>query len=104
MKIEVFSGGIEPGDLILVGSGYGQELGFYRGTGRGTIQYYTIRYLSHKLRDPKVQWAVSYMGGHYGPKRVSKYDPELVTEAKERKTLEEALEYIRQSNILPVKY
>lgn len=102
--MECKSGIIEPGDLIVVGSGYDQELGFFKGPGRGTIQYYNARYLAYKLQRPEVKCSVSYIGGSYARSRVAKYSPDLVTDPKEREYLQKAIEHIRQTEIVPIKY
>jgi len=104
MKAQIKSGEIEAGDFIISGGNYGHEFGFYRGTGRGTLQYYSVRYLSCKLENPKVNWSISFMGGNYGYKRLAKYHPDLITDQELRKEVDRAIEYIRQSKILPVKY
>lgn len=93
----------QPGELIIVGGAYGQEIGFYRGLGQNTIQYHTPRsiiFCDEKSRKP---WT-SYIGGDYKNRRVAKYHPDLVTDVREREELEKALEIIREKNILPVKY
>ncbi len=92
----------QPGELIIVGGNYGQEIGFYRGLGQNTIQYYTPRAITHCAKSNK-PWT-SFIGGQYKDRRVARYHPDLVTDPKEREELEEALEIIRERNILPVKY
>lgn len=93
----------QPGELIIVGGTYGQEVGFYRGLGSNTIQYYTPRAITHCVPRNQKPWT-SYIGGQYRDRRVAKYHPDLVTNPTEREELEQALEIIKEKNILPVKY
>lgn len=93
----------QPGELIIVGGTYGQEIGFYRGLGTNTIQYYTARAIVHCTSRGTKPWT-SYVGGGYRERRVARYHPDLVTDLEEREELEKALEIIREKNILPVKY
>lgn len=93
----------EPGELIIIGGTYGQEIGFYRGLGQNTIQYYIPRAITHCVPRNEKPWT-SYVGGHYKNRRVARYHPDLVTDVKEREELEKALEIIRETKILPVKY
>ena len=97
-------GEIEPGDLVVIGSNYGQDLGFFKGTGRGTLQYYSVSYLSNKFDNPKINWPVSYLGGGYATRRMTKYHPDLITDPIKRKELVKAINYIRETEILPIKY
>lgn len=106
MEIEVAGGTISPGDMILVGSGYGFDLGFYRGKGRGTLQYYVVKgfALAVEKKMKKYPWPISRVGGYYANQRIIRYSPDLVTDVQQRTDLEMALEFIRETNILPVKY
>ena len=93
----------QPGELIIIGGTYGQDLGFYRGVGQNTIQYYTPRSIVHCTARGVKPW-ISYIGGQYKNRRVARYSPDLVTDIKNREELEKAIELIREKNILPVKY
>lgn len=93
----------QPGELIIVGGTYGQEIGFYRGLGSNTIQYYTPRAITHCVPKGNKPWT-SFIGGNYRDRRVAKYHPDLVTNPAEREELELALEIIKEKNVLPVKY
>ncbi len=107
MEIEVIGGTISPGDMVIVSSSYGVfDIGFYRGKGNGTIQYYTIRGLTYAVEKKmrKYPWPVSHIGGDRIERRVMRYSPDLITNAEDRKELEMAIEFIRETNILPVKY
>jgi hypothetical protein len=106
MEIEVNGGIIEPGDMIVVGGPYGFNIGFYRGKGYNSIQYYDIHGLSYGLEKKlkKYPWSVSRMSGTYKNQRVMKYSPELITEPEKLKVLQQAIEFIRETNILPIKY
>ncbi len=93
----------EPGELIIVGGNYGQEIGFYRGLGQNTIQYYSVLSITHCVPKGRKPWT-SFMGGQYKDRRVARYHPDLVTNSTEKEELEKALEIIKEKNILPVKY
>ncbi len=93
----------QPGELIIVGGNYGQEIGFYRGLGQNTIQYYIPRAITHCVPKGRKPWT-SFIGGQYKDRRVARYHPDLVTNPEDKKELEEALEIIKEKNILPVKY
>jgi hypothetical protein len=93
----------QAGELIIVGGNYGNEIGFYRGLGSNTIQYYTPLAITHCVPKGNKPWT-SYIGGQYKNSRVARYHPDLVTDPKEKEELEQALEIIRENNILPVKY
>ena len=93
----------EPGELIIIGGNYGQEIGFYRGLGQNTIQYYIPRAITYCVPKGEKPWT-SYVHGQYKNRRVAKYHPDLVTDVREREELEKALEIIRETKILPVKY
>jgi hypothetical protein len=93
----------QPGELIIVGGTYGQDIGFYRGLGRNTIQYYTARAIVHCTKRGTKPWTSS-VGGQYKDNRVARYHPDLITDPAQKEELEEALEIIKEKNILPVKY
>ncbi len=93
----------QPGELIIVGGNYGQEIGFYRGLGNNSIQYYIPRAITHCVPRGQKPWT-SYISGNYKDRRVARYHPDLVTDPREKEELEKALEIIREKNILPVKY
>ncbi len=93
----------QPGELIIVGGNYGQEIGFYRGLGQNTIQYYSVLSITHCVPKGRKPWT-SFIGGQYKDRRVARYHPDLVTNPEDKKELEEALEIIKEKNILPVKY
>ena len=86
------SGELQIGDLIVVGDRY-LHLGFYLGTGRNTVQYYTPRQLVYWLdkssTDPlfrkiyRKPHQVCYIKAD--PHRVAKFNPDcLVGEELER--------------------
>lgn len=106
MEIEVAGGTVSPGDMVIVGSNYGFDVGFYRGRGKGTIQYYIVKgfALAVEKKMKTYPWTISRVGGYHPERRVTRYSPELITKIEDRKDLEMALEFIRETNILPVKY
>ena len=106
MEIDVAGGIISPGDLVLVSYSHGFEIGFYAGKGRGTLQYLTVRGLNYAMEKKmrKYPWTVSYIGGYNPERRMTRYSPELITDVEQRAEVENAIDFIRQTNILPVKY
>jgi len=92
---------IEPGDFVLYTKENNIYYGFYKGTGNDTIQvlnpHNIIWCYKNKLK-PKVE----PIFGQSKNWRIMKSHPDFVT--KDRETLEEALEIIRETKILPVKY
>jgi len=50
----------EPGELIFVGGNYGNQIGFYRGPGQNTIQYYTPRSIVYCNKQNRKPWASLY--------------------------------------------
>ena len=92
---------LEPGDFIVWSSTNNLYFGFYKGMGDGTIQVLHPNAIvnahkkGYKLR-------VDVIFGQSKNWRVMKSHPDLVT--KNRRYLDEALEIIRETKILPVKY
>lgn len=94
---------LEPGDFVVWSSENHLYYGFYKGVGNGTIQV---------LHPMSIIWANKHREGHkprvdviFGQIkdwRVIRSHPDFVT--RDRENLEEALEIIRETKILPVKY
>lgn len=92
---------IEPGDFVVYSSENNLYYGFYKGPGAGTIQIlnpYSIVHANNNGGKPKVD----AIFGQSKNRRVMKSHPDFIT--KERDILEKAIEIIRETNILPVKY
>ena len=92
---------LEPGDFVVFTTQNNLYYGFYKGTGNGTIQVLDVH---------GIVWANKHGGkptinvvfGRSKNWRVIRSHPDFVT--KNREKLEEALEIIRETKILPVKY
>lgn len=92
---------LEPGDFVVYTTQNNIYYGFYKGTGNGTIQVlspYIINWANKKGVKPRAD----VIFGQSKNWRVIRSHPDFVT--KDREALEEALEIIRETKILPVKY
>ena len=78
------SGDLQIGDLIVVGDRY-LQLGFYLGTGRNTVQYYTPRqliyWLERNIKNPQYttyrnRLKVCYVKAD--PHRIAKFNPDCL--------------------------
>lgn len=92
---------IEPGDFVVYSSTNELYYGFYKGIGKGTIQLLHPNCIVHAHKNggkPRVD-AIFGQSKNW---RVMKSHPDFVT--RDRENLEKALEIIRETKILPVKY
>jgi hypothetical protein len=92
---------IEPGDFVVYTNQNNLYYGFYRGTGNGTIQVidpHVIVWCHKHGTKPKV----IPIFGQSKNWRIMKSHPDFVTDNREK--LDEAIEIIRETKILPVKY
>jgi hypothetical protein len=92
---------LEPGDFVVWTSQNCLYYGFYKEIGKNSIQVIS----HHSIRDayknggkPKV----TVILGMFKDWRIIKSHPDFVT--KDRSRLEEALEIIRETHMLPIKY
>ena len=92
---------LEPGDFVVFTNQNNLYYGFYRGMGDGTIQVLNPRTICW-AKEHNVKPKVDVIFGQSKNWRVMKSHPDFVT--KNREKLEEALEIIRETKILPVKY
>lgn len=92
---------LEPGDFVVWTSQNTLYYGFYRGMGDGTIQVLNPRMICW-ANEHNIKPGVDVIFGQAKNWRVMKSHPDFVT--KNREKLEEALEIIRETKILPVKY
>jgi len=92
---------LEPGDFVVWTTENHLYYGFYKGVGNGTIQV---------LHPTSIVWAnvqgskprADIIFGQIKDWRVIRSHPDFIT--RDREKLEEALEIIRETKILPVKY
>jgi len=92
---------LEPGDFVVYTTQNNLYYGFYKGTGNGTIQVldvHSIIWANKNKQKPKVE----VVFGRSKNWRVMRSHPDFIT--RDREKLEEALEIIRETKILPVKY
>jgi hypothetical protein len=92
---------LEPGDFVVYTTQNNLYYGFYKRMGDGTIQVLHPNAIVNAHKNggkPRVD----VIFGQSKNWRVMKSHPDLVT--KNRKYLDEALEIIRETKILPVKY
>jgi hypothetical protein len=92
---------LEPGDFVVYTTQNNLYYGFYKGMGNGTIQVIdprSIIWASKNGGKPRLE----VVFGQSKNWRVIRSHPDFVT--KNRQALEEALEIIRETKILPVKY
>jgi hypothetical protein len=92
---------LEPGDFVVYSTQNNLYCGFYKGMGSGTIHVLHPNDIVNAHKNggkPRVD----SIFGQSKNWRVMKSHPDLVT--KNRKYLDEALEIIRETKILPVKY
>lgn len=94
---------LEPGDFVVWSNQNQLFYGFYKGTGNGTIQTLHPRSIywanKHNMK-PRVDVIFGYIKNW----RVIKSHPDFVTKGRDANYLDEALEIIRETKILPVKY
>ena len=92
---------LEPGDFVVYSSENNLYCGFYKGMGNGTIQVLHLNSIINAHKNggkPRV-------GSIFGQSknwRVIRSHPDFVI--RDRENLEKALEIIRETKILPVKY
>lgn len=92
---------LEPGDFVVYSADNTIYYGFYRGTGKDTIQIlnpWQIVYSYENNCKPRVDYIYGIIKNY----RVILSHPDFVT--RDRENLEKALEIIRETKILPVKY
>ena len=98
-------GKLEIGDPILVSYGHGMYFGLFAGHGRGTIQYYTpsviINQYEHAInRKTKPTFYKAYVHGNNTEYRVAKVNPEVLYNEEDIKEYEQAIEILKQENII----
>jgi len=92
---------LEPGDFVVWSSTNNLYFGFYKGMGNGTIQVLHPNAIVNAHKNggkPRVD----SIFGQSKNWRVMKSHPDLVT--KNRQWLDQSIEIIRETKILPVKY
>lgn len=92
---------LEPGDFVVYSAENCIYYGFYKGIGQNTIQILNPWQIIHGY-DHNCKPKVDPIYGQSKDYRVMLSHPDLVT--KNRESLDRALEIIRETKILPVKY
>jgi hypothetical protein len=95
---------LEPGDFVVWSNQNYIYYGFYKGTGvSGTIQILhptSIYWANEENRKPRID----VIFGQAKNWRVIRSHPDFITKGRKNNHLDEALEIIRETKILPVKY
>lgn len=92
---------LEPGDFVVYTTQNNLYYGFYKGTGNGTIQVLDVHGIIWANKNGGKP-TINVVFGQSKNWRVMRSHPDFVT--KNREKLEQALEIIRETKILPVKY
>ena len=101
MKATSQFGEIQMGQPVVVSYGNGVELGFFRGIGSGTYQYYSIHNIKRamKYNNPP---RTSYIHGANKYYRIAPLSIDSITDKDSYEDVREAIEYLRNKNILNV--
>jgi hypothetical protein len=104
MKLKL-GGTLEIGDPILVSYASGMTFGLFAGYGRGTIQFYTpsgiIYNYEHAItKNKKPNFYRAYIHGDNTEYRVAKVNPEVLYNVEDIKQYEEAINILKQENIM----
>lgn len=100
-----FGGKLTKGDLLLVSDSNGLHTGIFAGFGRGTIQYYIPKHVlyareTYKNYNTKLSFYKAYFYGDNITKRAVKITPEYLTNQEEFNNYTEAIEILKQENII----
>jgi hypothetical protein len=97
----IYNEEIEPGDFVIFSKDNALYYGFYKGLGNGTIQILTVPSIiyAHKKN---LKARVDYVYGQAKNWKVIKSHPDFIT--RDRDNLDRALEIIRETKVVPVKY
>lgn len=98
-----FNDEIEPGDFVVFCLYNALNYGFYKGTGKGTIQIVPVQHVIFSHEHNRKFNTISIFGQERN-RRVIKSHPDLITNAEERFLIDEAIKIIKKTNILPDKY
>lgn len=98
-----FNDEIEPGDFVVYSSHNALNYGFYKGTGKHTIQIVPAKWILFSHQHNRKFNIISIFGKNKNY-RVMKSHPDLITSPEERLIIDEAIKIIKKTNILPDKY
>lgn len=101
MKARSQFGEIRVGQPVVVSYGNGVELGFFRGLGLGTYQYYSIHAIKRamKYNNPP---RTSYIHGANKYYRIAPFNIMSITDEESQEDVREAIEYLQKKNILKI--
>lgn len=100
-----FGGKLTKGDLLLISDTNGLHTGIFAGFGRGTIQYYIPKHVLYvretdKNYNSKLPFYKAYIYGNNTTRRAAKIMPEQLTSQEEFKNYTEAIEILKQENVI----
>ena len=97
MKAKSQFGEIEIGQPIVVSYGNGVELGWFKGLGQGTYQYYSVNnVLASKKRNNKIY--TSFIHGNNKRWRIAPFNITSITDQEAKEEALEAIEYLNEKN------